>query len=43
MEEPGFWDNPEESQELMKELKNLKELVEEIHDLYSSDMKISVF
>ena len=24
IEEPGFWDNPEESQELMKELKNLK-------------------
>ncbi|MFI7844094.1 peptide chain release factor 2 [Dorea amylophila] len=36
MEEPGFWDNPEESQELMKELKNLKELVETIHNLYSS-------
>ena len=31
IEEPGFWDNPEESQELMKELKNLKELVETIH------------
>ncbi len=36
IEEPGFWDNPEESQELMKELKNLKELVETIHNLYSS-------
>ena len=36
VEEPGFWDNPEESQELMKELKNLKELVETIHNLYSS-------
>lgn len=36
IEEPGFWDNPEESQELMKELKNLKELVETIHGLYTS-------
>ena len=25
VEEPGFWDNPEESQKLMKELKHLKD------------------
>lgn len=26
MEEPGFWDNPEESQNIMKELKSLKDV-----------------
>lgn len=36
IEEPGFWDNPEESQKLMKELKNLQELVKTIHGLYTS-------
>ncbi|MCF2681944.1 peptide chain release factor 2 [Faecalicatena contorta] len=36
VEEPGFWDNPEESQKLMKELKNLQELVKTIHQLYAS-------
>ena len=36
VEEPGFWDNPEESQKLMKELKHLKELVETIQNLYAS-------
>ncbi|MGN1378248.1 MAG: peptide chain release factor 2 [Dorea sp.] len=36
VEEPGFWDNPEESQKLMKELKNLQELVKTIHQLYTS-------
>ncbi len=35
MEEPGFWDNPEESQKVMKELKNLKELVDDIKKLYT--------
>lgn len=35
MEEPGFWDNPEESQKVMKELKNLKELVDVIKKLYT--------
>ncbi|MCI6061669.1 MAG: peptide chain release factor 2 [Dorea sp.] len=36
VEDPGFWDNPEESQKLMKELKNLQELVKTIHQLYTS-------
>jgi len=35
VEEPGFWDNPEESQKVMKELKNLKELVDDIKKLYT--------
>ena len=34
VEEPGFWDNPEESQQIMKDLKNLKELIDEIRKLY---------
>ena len=25
MEEPGFWDDPEESQKMMKELKDLQD------------------
>ncbi len=33
MEEPGFWDNPEKSQEAMKELKSLKDTVESYHKL----------
>mgnify|MGYP000994854108 FL=1 len=33
MEEPGFWDNPEESQELMKELKSLQETLKTIKGL----------
>ena len=28
MEEPGFWDNPDNSNKAMKELKNLKDTVE---------------
>lgn len=36
MEEPGFWDNPEESQELMKELKNLQETLKTIKGLETS-------
>ena len=28
MEEPGFWDNPDKSQEAMKELKVLKDTVD---------------
>ena len=35
LEEPGFWDEPEVSQEVMKELKNLQDSVEEIEKLYS--------
>ncbi|RGU95908.1 peptide chain release factor 2 [Clostridium sp. AF15-17LB] len=34
IEEPGFWDRPEESQQVMKELKDLQELVKTIHALY---------
>ena len=30
VEEPGFWDDPEESQKIMKELKDLKDLLEKI-------------
>lgn len=36
MEEPGFWDNPEESQELMKELKSLQETLKTIKGLDTS-------
>lgn len=36
IEEPGFWDNPEESQKIMKELKDLQELVKKIRSLYTS-------
>ena len=33
MEEPGFWDDPDKSQEAMKELKNLKDTVEKYNQL----------
>ena len=33
MESPGFWDNIERSQQVMKELKNLKDTVEEYKGL----------
>ncbi len=33
MEEPKFWDNTERSQEAMKELKNLKDTIEEYQDI----------
>ena len=33
MEAPGFWDNPDYSNKKMKELKNLKDTVEQIHGL----------
>ncbi len=33
MEEPGFWDNPEKSQEAMKELKGLKDTVDSYQKL----------
>ena len=36
MEEPGFWDNPEEGQKLSKEVKNLKDIVDEYNSLGSS-------
>ena len=35
IEEPGFWDAPEESQKIMKELKDLQEHLKVIHALYS--------
>lgn len=33
MEEPGFWDQVEKSQQVMKEVKGLKDVVEEYEDL----------
>ena len=33
MEAPGFWDNPEISNQKMKELKNLQDSVKAMHDL----------
>ncbi len=36
IEEPGFWDDAENSQHVMKELKGLKDLLGKIHDLYSA-------
>ena len=35
LEEPGFWDNPEVSQQVMKELKGLQDSVKEIEKLYT--------
>ncbi|MFR1370411.1 MULTISPECIES: peptide chain release factor 2 [Eisenbergiella] len=35
MEAPGFWDNPEYSNKKMKELKNLKDTVEQIENLFT--------
>ena len=35
LEEPGFWDDPEASQHVMKELKGLQDSVKEIEKLYS--------
>ena len=36
MEEPGFWDEPEESQKIMKDLKDLKDQVETVGHLEQS-------
>ena len=36
MEEPGFWDEPEESQKIMKNLKDLKNQVETVEHLEQS-------
>lgn len=33
MEEPSFWDNPERSNQKMKELKNMKDTVGQFHEL----------
>ncbi len=35
MEAPGFWDNPDSSNNKMKELKNLKDTVENVNGLFS--------
>ena len=44
MEEPDFWNNPERSQELMKELKSKKDDVEIDHRLTSQmeDMELMI-
>lgn len=42
MEEPDFWDDPEESQKIMKELKSLKDQVDTIRGLYASYEDIGV-
>lgn len=42
IEEPGFWDNPEESQKIMKELKGLQELTKTIHALYTKYEDIQI-
>ena len=39
MEEPGFWDNVEESQNVMKEVKSLKGVVEEYDDLKTKEQE----
>lgn len=36
MEEPGFWDNPEEGQKLSKEVKDLNDVIDEFGRLESS-------
>lgn len=36
MEEPGFWDNPEEAQKLIKELKDLKDTLDTMNGLDQS-------
>ena len=35
MEEPGFWDDPEEGQKLSKEVKDLKDIIDEFSSLES--------
>ena len=35
MEAPGFWDDPDRSNAKMKELKNLKDTVEECNALFT--------
>nr|WP_296956899.1 peptide chain release factor 2 [uncultured Mediterraneibacter sp.] len=36
LEEPGFWDDPETSQQVMKELRGLQDSVKEIEQLFAS-------
>ena len=35
MEAPGFWDDPDRSNQKMKELKNMKDTVEECNGLFT--------
>ncbi|RGT71872.1 peptide chain release factor 2 [Mediterraneibacter massiliensis] len=44
IEEPGFWDKPEESQQTMKQLKDLQAFVEQIEKLCSDyeDLKVLI-
>ena len=35
MEAPGFWDDPDRSNQKMKELKNMKDIVEECNGLFT--------
>nr|WP_207723922.1 peptide chain release factor 2 [Mediterraneibacter hominis] len=44
IEEPGFWDNPEESQQTMKELKDLQGFLEQIEKLSAQyeDLKVLI-
>lgn len=43
MEAPGFWDNPEKSNKLMKELKNMKDTVQTYKELESQYQDILSF
>lgn len=42
MEEPGFWDNPEESQKVMKELRNLEDVVKSYEKLEKQYEEIQI-
>ncbi len=42
-QQPGFWDNPEEAQQIMKKLDHEKSLVESWDDLYAIKESIEVF
>lgn len=42
MEEPDFWDDPEESQKIMKEMKSLKDQTDIIRGLYESYEDIGI-
>lgn len=42
IEEPSFWDKPEEAQETMKFLRGLQESVKQIEDLYTSYEEIGL-
>ncbi len=42
MEEPGFWDNPDDSQKIMKELKNLEDVVKSYESLENQYEEIQI-